>query len=85
MLLNDRFVKKQAERLASRLIAASDDSTARVEYLWQIVFQRKATTKELAASVEYVQRQLQSGRLEVEVWTSLSRAVLNSNECIFVD
>jgi hypothetical protein len=85
MLLNDRFVRKQAERLASLFTAQSNDSTKRIEQLWQRVFQRQPSARELAASQDFVRQQTESGRSEVEVWTSLSRAVLNSNECIFVD
>lgn len=85
MLLNDRFVKRQAELLATRVLNRASDPDMRLQQLWQIVFQRTPTTKEVESSIEFVKRQTESGRPEIDAWTSLARAVLNSNECIYID
>jgi hypothetical protein len=93
LLLNDPWMHAQASRLLLRLQEEAGPSpTAMIERLWQICFQRPATAAEWATAVAYVEEHLRlqepSGaddRPPQAAWESLVRAVLNSNEAIFID
>jgi hypothetical protein len=51
--LNSSFVQKQAERLAERIKDAGDEA-AQVKKAFELVYQRDATSEELAAALELV-------------------------------
>lgn len=84
MLLNDRFVAENAGRLAEQITSRVDSTRDRVDALWSVVFQRSPTESEALM----VDRFLEGSTPEVsEVvrWARIARAILNSNEAIFID
>ncbi len=83
-LLNDTFVRRQAEHLASRTLNVSHDPQQRVTSLWWIVWQREPTEAELESALSFVSAQSTNGS-DTERWVALARVVLNSNETLFVD
>lgn len=85
MMLNDEFVQKQSERLARRVLADSNSLDRRIALLWSIVYQRKPSPSEHQTIEQFLASPSQSSREELTIWTSLCRALLNSNECIYID
>jgi hypothetical protein len=84
VLLNDSFVRRQAEHLAERTLIDSDAPERRVGALWRIVWQREPTATELESALSFL-REDSGNRDEKTRWIALARAVLNSNETLFVD
>jgi len=75
-LLNSSFGTQQASQFASRIqLAAETDVTAQVTLAWQLAFQRKPTTDEVQDAAELVHE---------HGLAALCRALLNSNEFLFV-
>lgn len=74
-LLNGRFVLHQSEQLAERAIQASADIERQVENVWSRCFQRLPTQHELESAVQFAS---EYGMVH------LSRALLNSNEMVFI-
>ncbi len=85
MMLNDEFVQKQSERLARRVIADAESLDRRIAMLWSIVYQRTPEASEQKLIKKFLASPSQSSREELTIWTSLCRALLNSNECIYID
>ncbi len=91
MLLNDGFMQQQAAALAERVRREADSDSARVTRLFQHAFQRAATEEEAAAVSRFLADQRERAARESRTdptraaWISLGRAVLNSNELIYVD
>lgn len=85
MMLNDEFVQKQSERLARRVLTTFASLDHRIMLLWSIVYQRKPSPAEYRSIEQFLASPSQSSREELTIWTSLCRALLNSNECIYID
>jgi cytochrome c553 len=92
-LMNNPFVREQAEGLARRLLAASPDPAGRVGHALALAWGRPAAPEEVAQGVAYVRRYAEelaragtpeAGR-ELEAWTSYARVVLTANEFLYVD
>lgn len=76
-LLNNAFVLRMADRFAARIEReAGADSAARVTRAYQLAFQREPTADELAIARKVV---------EEHGAAVLARAILNSNEFLYVD
>jgi hypothetical protein len=75
-LLNNPFMVRQAEHLASRVRGLAPDSRAQVQWLYRLALGRNAKDSELDRMVDFATAQ----GLE-----NASRAMLNSNEFLFVD
>jgi hypothetical protein len=92
-LLNNPFVHDQARRFAGRLIADERDPDARVRAAYLRAFGRDATEGEWARAGEFLTRYARSladeglplDRREAESWAALARALLASNEFLYVD
>jgi hypothetical protein len=92
-LMNDPFVREQAEGFARRLLAHAAEPERRVAHAHALAWGRPAAPEEVARGVEYVSRYTAAlsragaprDRLEVEAWTSYARVLLTANEFIFVD
>ena len=92
-LMNNPFVREQAEGLARRLLAAAPDPAGRVGHALALAWGRPASPEEVAEGVAYVRRY--AGELagagapesdrELEAWTSYARVVLTANEFLYVD
>jgi hypothetical protein len=74
--LNNPFMVRQAEHLASRVRGLAPDSRAQVQWLYRLALGRNAKDSELDRMVDFATAQ----GLE-----NASRAMLNSNEFLFVD
>ena len=75
-LLNSKFMLTQAATLARRLShEAGDDDTLKVKRLYELAYGRSATDKELAVA---------RGVIQKFGLTAVCRAVLNSNEFLFL-
>ena len=76
-LLNSQFVVQQAELLAARLqLAAPNDSAAQVTRAFDLLYARAVDDNELRCSVELI---------EEFGLTAFCRALLNSNEFLFLN
>jgi hypothetical protein len=85
--LNDPFVHAQAERIAARVLAARSNQEARVRLTYESLFSRLPTADELALGTVYLGKSgtedpVPSG---VPVWTSYVRALIRTNEFVYVD
>ena len=85
MMLNDSFVQKQAEKLATKVLKEPNSLENRIELLWRIVYQRAVSEVETATAEQFIVSSSLVKNDELLVWTSLCRALLNSNECIYID
>jgi len=74
-LLNGRFVLQQAELLAVRVEKSGDSIEHKIQGAWDYCYQRPPTDSELKLSIEFAQ---QHGLVQ------LCRALLNSNELVFI-
>jgi hypothetical protein len=92
-LMNNPFVKEQAEGLARRLISASGDPRQRVELAHQLAWTRPARAAEVDKGVRYVEayRRLLAKvgvtgeRQELEAWASYARVMFCANEFVYLD
>jgi hypothetical protein len=76
-LMNNIFVLRQAKVLANRIQReAGSDAAAEIGLAYELAFGRPATAEE----IEVIRQKLGKDRLEV-----LTRALLNSNEFLYVD
>jgi hypothetical protein len=92
-LMNNPFVKEQAECLARRLIGASADLRQRVDLAYRLAWCRPALSAEIARGAQYVQaytkRLAEVGvtgvQAEVDAWISFARVMLMGNEFFYLD
>jgi hypothetical protein len=99
-LLNNHFVHEQSAALAERVVVeAGPTPEAQVRRAWQLALGRAPDERELAASLEHVQQQLEHFRdsktlpnadeknrdSALSALASLCHVLLNANEFIFVD
>ena len=91
-LMNSEFMHQQSDAIAERLLARADSVPERTEWACQTIFGRPASQEEVARTEEYlasVRRQLdadcESERCTQGAWAGFLRAMLSSNESIFVD
>jgi hypothetical protein len=75
-MLNNRFMVRQSEHLADRLMTLSSDPAGRVAALYRLTLLREPTADESAAFVDYAAR---------HGLANACRVLLNSNEFMFVD
>jgi hypothetical protein len=92
-LMNNPFVKEQAEALARRLLAASADPAQRIGLAHELAWSRLPTPSEVAKATGYIEaykkKLAKAGapneQLEVEAWTSYARVMLSANEFVYLD
>lgn len=82
--LNDPFVHREAERLATSVIGGQAHTRARAEALFEMMFQRPATDAEVARVATFVEQYVQSAT-EPVTWSALTRILMGSNEFLFID
>ena len=89
LLLNDPWVHAQAVRLLDRVRReAGTERPAMLERLWRLVYQRGPTPDEVTAAEAFLVEQssaTESGQSSDAAWASLCRALLGSNEAIYID
>ena len=74
-LLNSTFVMQQATLFAARLKKEDTNVTEQINRAWRLCFQREPTTAELTESHKFI---------EQEGLRQFTRALLNTNEFIFI-
>jgi hypothetical protein len=92
-LMNDPFVREQAEGFGRRLIAGAAEPEHRITAAHQMAWGRPPTAGEVARGLEYLHRYSDElrrngappDRVEIEAWTSYARVLLTANEFVFVD
>jgi hypothetical protein len=92
-LMNNPFVKEQADGLAARLMGASADSRQRVGLAYQLALGRPAEATEMDRGVRYVGNYTEhlaktgvaGSAAEAEAWGSLARVMLCANEFVYID
>ncbi len=92
-LMNDPFVRTQAEGFARVLLNRAGQSERRIGWAHSVAWGRPATPAEIAKGIDYVQRCSEelrragapAERVEIETWTSYARILLTANEFVFVD
>lgn len=84
LLLNDPWVREQSIALVARLrVEAGNDPGTRVERLWQLAYQRLPSAEERNVALGFLEVPNPSD--DEASWVSLCRAVLNSNEFLYID
>jgi hypothetical protein len=92
-LLNNPFVHDQAQRFAGRLIADEPEATSRLRVAYLRAFGRGPTDDERGRADDFLTRYargladegLPADRREAEAWSALARALIASNEFLYVD
>jgi hypothetical protein len=85
ILLNDPFVRQQAERWARAAIESEFVGAARLKVMYQQAFARPPANSELHALERYVaERSSQDNAAEIDVWTDVAAALFNVKEFTFV-
>jgi len=85
--MNSKFVAERAKVLAQRLLRSGTEETARVKEAFVAVLGREPATAETASSLSYLAGfpklpANDEGRLAA--WTSLCRALMASNDFMYV-
>jgi len=91
--MNDKFAHDQAAAFARRLLREGADDRARLERGYQLAFARRARPDELRESLaclEAIRTQLRTNGIPAEeqalqAWSVVARALLGSNEFLFID
>lgn len=84
-LYNNPFVLEQAARLAAVVTNKTEDDEHRLRFVWQQVFARDATPREIENVREYLRVTQGELKSEDKAWNSLCQALLVTNEFRYVD
>ena len=92
-MINDPFVHQQSIKLAERLVRSRSGEADRIRLAYELVFSRSARGAEIRAGQLYLKQfRKKLGSLGVPAdqrlpmaWSSFARALLGSNEFIYVD
>ncbi len=87
-LMNDPFVHDMAQKFAMRLLAESGDDVGRIERAYEILYSRPPSAIERSSIAEYMTRlreQMPPEHREARTWESVVRAMLMSNELVYVN
>ncbi len=82
-LLNDPFVRQQAQRLAARLVKHSTDDDARIDLAYRLTLGRPASAKEVERAKTYISDYAAADSPNA-AWASFSQALLASAEFRFL-
>jgi len=92
-LLNDEFVHAQASKFAARMISARSSPEDRVSYAYERIFGRPTTDHERELVIRWMRsidnefNDSQSDRqaADQQAWTAFARAMLRTNEFLYID
>jgi hypothetical protein len=92
-LLNDPFVHRAAEKLTERLMDESSDDATRIDRVYRLLFARGPSSDDVARAHEYLTAAnalitkdgTPNEKASVPVWQSYVRALLLSNEFVYLD
>jgi hypothetical protein len=86
-MMNNKFVAEQSKSLASKLLAEESDDVRRIERAWLLVVGQPATSEEVADARRYIAGfpgKPGDGGVRLLAWSSFCRALVASNDFIFV-
>jgi hypothetical protein len=83
VLMNDPFVRQQAELWGKRVVALSESAQERITAMYLSAFARPPRDDERAACVRFVEERLAGGDAG-RVWAELAHALLNVKEFIYL-
>jgi len=91
-MMNDKFTHEQAEKFAGRIMACGNDEN-RVVAAYRLALGRMPDAEEIKAVLKYVAQAderlqltaLLAGLRQQQAWASFARALLSSNEFMYVD
>ena len=92
-LMNNPWVRSQAEKFAVRLIAETPKLSSRLKRAYQLSLGRLPHSAEILHAESYLQAYSQQlrdtaapqKRIETEAWTSFARILFSSNEFLYLD
>ena len=92
-LRNNPFVQEQATGFAGRLIAASAVYPSRIRQAFELAWGRPPAPDEIDRSLRYLSdcrnalaaSRIAESAIEREIWASLSKVMLTSNEFLYID
>ena len=85
-LMNDPFVHGQAKKFAERLLAERTKDADRFARAYVLLYGRPPTAEEKSLALEYLKKaSAMSEGNKAAAWESLSRALLLSNEFVYLD
>lgn len=90
-LMNDPFVHEQARKFAARLLADEADDSKRIERAFVLAFGRPPSAAERCTALTYLaeldqkMRGLPRDTARARGWESLARALIMSNEFVYVN
>jgi hypothetical protein len=85
--LNDPLAHRVAANVATRAMGAGSDDSSRIDAACRLVWSRPATPAELADCSAFLAayRQRLTPTDDRQVWSAMARALLASNEFLYVD
>jgi hypothetical protein len=92
-LMNNPWVREQAEGFARRLISAAPDAPRRIGLACEAAYGRAAQPDEIergeafckACAAELERTGLAAGQNDLEAWTTYARILLTANEFVYLD
>jgi len=92
-MMNDKFTHEKADAFASRLTKSESDAAKRVQLAYRLAFGRNPAADELQSCTEYLAKagealkktQASPEMQQPMAWSSFARALLGSNEFMFLD
>ena len=92
-LMNDPLAHHAAAKLAERMIAAGSDEASRIQFAFSVALGRSADSDEQKSCVDFLRNYREkltalkspANQIDQAAWSALARALLSSNEFVFVD
>ena len=92
-VMNSEFIQERSERYAARLMDAEPDDARRLDLVFESAFARPPAPEEQQRALAYLSQSrkmleaadVSPDRVTQESWASFLRAVLASNEFIYID
>ena len=91
--MNDPLAHAESTKLATRAIGFATDEPARIAAAYQISWNRPPTSDEQQECADFLKQYREqlaklktpSDQAELKAWSALARALISSNEFVFVD
>ena len=92
-VMNDPLAHAESTKFATRAMSMGLDETTRIAAAHQLAWNRPPTSDELQASTEFLdlyrarlaELKTPPDQVDLKAWSALARALLSSNEFVFVD
>ena len=92
-LMNDPLAHRAAAKFAERTLAAGSDEPSRIASAYAVAFNRPPDAEEQKSCVDFLRNYREkltglkspANQIEQNAWAALARALMSSNEFVFVD